>query len=171
MLTQRPQAISGVSPDHETVIEELYPSIAETALGGLIHQILDSIPTRIWGLKVSNLLFGLPVAPLAAVVYLWTKVFGTKYVVTNRVVKRVNSIGYRLHESVPLAQIYSTSVDPDSRQTFYQTGDVRLVGAGGESLMLLRGVPRPDRFCQVIQETADAKRQVASSLARINARH
>jgi hypothetical protein len=171
MLTQRPQAISGVSPDHETVIEELYPSIAETAIGDFIHRILDSIPNRIWGLKISNVLFGLPIAPLAATVYLWTKVFGSKYVVTNRVVKRVNSVGYRQHESIPLSQIVSTSVDPDSRRIFYKTGDVRLVGAGGESLMLLRGVPRPDRFCQVIQEASDAKRQVAASLARINARH
>jgi hypothetical protein len=171
MLTQRPQAISGVSPDHETVIEELYPSIAETAIGDFIHRILDSIPNRIWGLKISNVLFGLPIAPLAATVYLWTKVFGSKYVVTNRVVKRVNSVGYRQHESIPLSQIVSTSVDPDSRRIFYKTGDVRLVGAGGESLMLLRGVPRPYRFCQVIQEASDAKRQVAASLARINARH
>ena len=68
MLTQRPQAISGVSPDHETVIEELYPSIAETAIGDFIHRVLDSIPTRVWGMKISNLLFGLILAPLAAAV-------------------------------------------------------------------------------------------------------
>ena len=171
MLTQKPQAISGVSPDHETVIEELYPSIAETAIGDFIHRVLDSIPTRVWGMKISNVLFGLLLAPLAAAVYLWMKVFGSKYVVTNRVVKRVNAVGIRQHESIPLSQIVSTSVDPDSRRSFYQTGDVRLVGAGGESLMLLRGVPRPDRFCQVVKEACDAKRYVASSLARINARH
>ena len=156
MLTQKPQAISGVSPDHETVIEELYPSIAETAIGDFIHRVLDSIPTRVWGMKISNVLFGLLLAPLAAAVYLWMKVFGSKYVVTNRVVKRVNAVGIRQHESIPLSQIVSTSVDPDSRRSFYQTGDVRLVGAGGESLMLLRGVPRPDRVCQVVKEACDA---------------
>ncbi len=171
MLTQKPQAISGVSPGHETVIEELYPSIAETSIGDFIHRVLDSIPNRVWGLKISNILFGLPLAPLAAAVYLWMKVFGSKYVITNRVVKRVNSMGIRLHESVPLSQITTTSVDPDSRQSFYQTGDVRLIGAGGQSLMLLRGVPRPDRFSQVIQEAVDAKRHVESALTRINARH
>ena len=171
MLTQKPQAISGVSPDHEAVIEELYPSIAETAIGDFIHRVLDSIPTRVWGMKVSNVLFGLPLAPLAAAVYLWMKVFGSRYVVTNRVVKRVDSMGCRQHESIPLSQIVTATVDPDSRQEFYRTGDVRLVGAGGQSLLLLRGVPRPERFCQVIQEACDAKRLVASSLAQINARH
>jgi len=171
MLTQRAQAISGVSPNHETVIEELYPSIAETAAGDFIHRVLDSIPTKVWGMKVSNLLFGLPLAPLAAGVYLWMKAFGSKYVLTNRVVKRVAAVGVREHESVPLSQITLAAVDPDSRRSFYQTGDVRLIGAGGSSLLLLRGVPRPDRFCQVIQEACDAKRLVAASLAQINARH
>lgn len=170
MLTHRPQAISGVSPNHETVIEEVYPSIAVTSIGDFINSVLDSIPTRVWGMKISNLLFGLLLAPLGAAVYLWIKVFGNKYVLTNRVVKSVASVGYKVHESVPLSQVVLASVDPDSRRAFLQTGDVRLTGAGGESLLLLRGVSRPDRFCQVIQEAVDARRHVAASLARINAR-
>ena len=171
MLTQKTQAIAGVSPNHEAVIEELHPSIAATAIGDFIHRVLDSIPTRIWGLKISNVVFGLLLAPLGAWVYLWMKVFGIRYVLTNRVVKSVNSMGFRLHESVLLSQIATVTVDPDSRQSFYQTGDIRLTGAAGQTLMLLRGIPRPDRFCQVIQEACDAKRHVAASLARINARH
>lgn len=171
MLTQKQQAISGVSPNFESVIEEVYPSIAETAIGDFVHRVLDCIPTRVWGMKISNLLFGLPLAPLAAATYLWMKVFGTKYVLTNRQVKRVNSFGFRLHESVQLPQITSISVDPDSRRDFYRTGDIRLVGASGQTLMLLRAIPTPDRFVQVIQEACDAKRQVAAALAQINARH
>ncbi len=171
MLTKKPQAISGVSPDHETVIEELYPSIAMTPVGDFINRVLGSIPNRVWGLKISNLLFGLALAPLAATVYLWMKVFGSRYVLTNRVVKRVDSMGFRQHESIPLSQIVTATVDPDSRMEFYQTGDVRLSGAGGQSLLLLRGVPRPERFCQVIQEAVDAKRLVALSLSQIKSRH
>ena len=171
MLTQKSQAISGVSPDHESVIEEVYPSIAETSIGDLIQGLLESIPARIWGLKISHLLFGLPVAPLAALVYLWIKVFGSRYVLTNRVVKRVGAIGFRQLESVSLDQITAITVDPDSRMQFYQSGDIRLSNAAGQTLMLLRGIPRPDRFCQVIQEAVDAKRQVQSALARIKARH
>jgi hypothetical protein len=171
MLTQKPQAISGVSPDHETIVEELYPSIAATAIGDFMHRLLDSIPTRVWGLKISNVLFGPLVAPLAVLVYFWMKVFGARYVLTNRAVKIVRALGYQLYESVPLTQIASISVDPDSIQTFYQTGDIRLTGSGGQTLMLLRGVPRPERFRQVIQETCDAQRLVDASLARIKARH
>jgi hypothetical protein len=171
MLTQKPQAISGVSPDYETVIEELYPSIAVTGIGDFINRVLDSIPNRIWGLKISNLLFALPLAPIAVLVYLLMKVFGSKYVVTNRVVKIVNSVGSGPEQAAPLSQVVTVSVDPDSRMIFYQTGDVRLVGSGGQTLLLLRGVPRPDRFCQVIQEAVDAKRQVESALTRIKARH
>lgn len=170
MLTQKPQAISGVSPGHEAVLEELYPSIAATGIGDLIQGILESIPVRIWGMKLSNLLFGLLLAPLAAAVYLGMKIVGCRYVLTNRAVKRLNSLGFRLQAEVPLSQIASVSIDPDSRMSFYQTGDIRLVGAGGQTLMLLRGIPRPDRFAQVIQEACDAKRQVESALSRIKAR-
>lgn len=171
MLTQKQQAISGVSPNHESIIEEVYPSIAATSLGDLIQRILDSIPVRIWGMKVSNLLFGLPVAPIAVLVYFWMKVFGSKYVVTNRAVKRAAALGLQLQESIALGQIASISVDPDSRQVFYQTGDIRLIGSGGQTLMLLRGIPRPDRFCQVIQEACDAKKHTEAALERIKARH
>jgi hypothetical protein len=171
ILTQQPQAISGVSPGHEAVIEELYPSIAATAIGDFLARLLNCIPTRIWGMRISNLLFGLLVAPLAVVVYLWMKVFGHRYVVTNRAVKIVNSMGFRLHQSVDLSQISSVDVDPDSLMVFYQTGDVRLIGSAGQTLMLLRGVPRPERFCQVIHEACSSKSQVASAMARIAARH
>lgn len=171
MLTQKPQAISGVSPGHEAVIEEVYPSISETSIGDLIEGLLESIPTRVWGIKVSHLLFGLPVAPLGALVYLVLKVVGSRYVLTNRVVKRMSAIGFRQLESVPLSQIASISVDPDSRKPFYLSGDIRLTNSAGHTIMLLRAIPRPDRFCQVIQEACDAKRHVESSLARIKARH
>ena len=171
MLTQKPQAISGVSPNHECVIEEIFPSIAATSVGDLIEGLMESVPTRVGGLKISQLVFGLPLAPLGALVYLGMKVFGSRYVLTNRVVKRMTAIGFRQIESVPLPQITTVSVDPDSRTVFLQTGDIRLSNSSGQTLMLLRGISRPDRFCQVIQEACDAKRLVESSLARIKARH
>ena len=60
---------------------------------------------------------------MAVLVYLGMKVVGSKYVVTNRVVKRVNSMGIGTHqETVPLSQIITASVDPDSRMSFYLTG-------------------------------------------------
>ena len=169
MLTQKVQAISGVSPDFESVVEELYPSIACTSLGELLNRLYESIPIKIWGVKISYV-FALITAPLGALVYLVLKVVGTRYVITNRGVKRVSSLGIRLLESVPLAQIADVSIDPDSRQTFYKTGDIRLTNSAGGTLLLLRGVPYPDRYRQVILETRDARGMVAASLARIQSR-
>lgn len=169
MLTKKVQAISGVSPQFESVVEELYPSIACTAIGEFLNRLYECVPVRIWGVKFSNLL-ALPTAPLAVAVYLLLKVFGTRYTITNRAVNRVSSLGIRLLESVPLAQIAQVSIDPDSLQEFYGTGDVRLTNSAGDTLMLIRGVPYPERFRQVILETRDARGQVAASLAQIQAR-
>ncbi len=169
MLTKKQQAISGVSPEFESVVEELYPSIAATGIGEALNRLYECIPLRIWGIKVSHV-FALITAPIAALIYLLMKVGGSRYVVTNRAVKRMSSLGFRLIESVPLSQVAVVSIDPDSRQSFYKTGDVRLSSASGDTLLLLRGVPYPERFQQVILETRDAKSQVASSLARIQAR-
>jgi hypothetical protein len=169
MLTKKSQAISGVSPEFESVVEELYPSIACTGIGQVLNGLYESIPVKIWGVTVSHV-FALITAPIGALVYLLLKVVGSRYILTNRNVKRMNALGYRLVDEVPLTQIAAVSIDPDSRLGFYATGDIRLTNASGDTLMLLRGIPYPDRYQQVIQEMCDAKSQVASSLAKIQAR-
>lgn len=170
MLTQKAQAISGVSPGFESIVEEMYPSIACTALGEFLNRLYECIPVKIWGVKISYI-FALLTAPLGILIYLGLKLVGSRYTITNRSVNRVTSLGIRLLESVPLTQVASVSIDPDSRQTFFRTGDVRLTNANGDTLMLMRGIPYPERFQQVILETRDARSQVAASLARIQARH
>ncbi len=170
MLTKKQQAISGVSPGYESIVEELYPSIAATGLGRALNGLYECIPIGIGGIKLSHV-FALITAPLGMLIYLMMKVFGSRYTVTNRSVKRVTSLGFKLLDEVPLAQIAQVTVDPDSRLAFYKTGDVRLSNAAGDTLLLLRGVPYPERFQQVINETCDAKSQTASALATINARH
>lgn len=169
MLTKKVQAITGVSPGYESIVEELYPSIACTGLGEFLNRLYECIPVKIWGIKVSNL-FALPTAPLAILGYLGLKVFGNRYTVTNRHVNEVRSLGLQLLKSVPLEQIADVSIDPDSWQAFYRTADVHLTSAGGDTLLLMRGIPYPERFRQVILETRDARRQVASALARIQQR-
>ncbi|MDZ4689474.1 MAG: hypothetical protein SH850_30735 [Planctomycetaceae bacterium] len=169
MLTKKPQAIAGVSPGSESIIEELYPSITATWLGQLLNGLYESIPIGMGNIKLSHA-FALVTWPFALVGYLLMKVGGSRYVVTNRSVKRRVSIGDRLLEETPLAGIDRVTVDPDSRLAFFKTGDVRLSSAAGDTLLLLRGVPYPDRFCQVILEARDAQQQVAASLATMNAR-
>lgn len=169
MLTKKVQAITGVSPDSESILEEVYPSIACTGIGEFLNRLYECIPIKIWGIKISHV-FALITAPLPAAVYLLLKVFGSRYVVTNRNVKRMASWGDRLIESVPVTQIAQISIDPDSRQTFFRSGDVRLTNAVGDTIMMLRGVAYPERFQQVIVEIRDARNQVAASLSRIQAR-
>lgn len=170
MLTKKPQAISGVSPKSESVIEDLYPSIATTGLGQLLNGLYESIPIGIGEFKLSYLIFIPPTIPLALLLYFWLKVFGSKYIVTNRAVKIGNAMGFRIEQEVALDRVTEVSVDPDSRLSFYRTGDVRLTGSNGETLLLLRGVPFPDRFRQVIAEAADAHRMVEASLTTIRNR-
>ena len=170
MITTKPQPISGVSSGYENIVEELYPSMAMTGLGQFLNQLYESIPVKINGVKLSYLLFVLPTIPLALLAYFLMKIGGSRYVVTNRAVKRVSSLGYRLLQEAPLDQIAQVTVDPDSRLSFFRTGDVRLTNAGGDTLLLLRGVPYPERFQQVILEARDARKYVAASLAAINQR-
>jgi hypothetical protein len=169
MLTKKAQAITGISPEFECIVEEIYPSIACTGIGDLLNRLYECIPIKVWGITISHV-FALLTAPLGALIYLGLKVVGSRYVVTNRNVKRLTSLGYRLVESVPISQIADVSIDPDSRQAFYKTGDIRLTNAAGDTIMLLRGIPYPERFQQVIVEMRDAKNQVAASLSRIQAR-
>ena len=104
--------------------------------------------------------------PLALLAYFALKLGGSRYLVTNRAVKRMASLGYRRSEEVPLEQIEQVVVDPDSRLAFFRTGDVRLVNAAGDTLLLLRGVPYPDRFRQVILEACDARQDVEARWRR-----
>jgi|UniRef100_A0A7C4LKC1 hypothetical protein len=170
MPTKKPQAISGVSSTYENVIEEVYPSIAITGMGRFLNALYESIPVGIGQVKLSHVLFVLPTLPLALLTYVLLKLGGSKYVVTNRAVKRTSFLGGRLLEEVPLSQIAAVSVDPDSRLKFFRTGDVRLSDAAGDTLLLLRGVQYPDRLVQVILEVRDARRLVESSLATIRSR-
>ncbi len=170
MINQKTQAISGVSAGYENVIEELYPSIGMTGLGQVLNQLYESIPFPTNDVKLSYFLFVPPTLPLAVLWYFGMKVVGSRYIVTNRAVKRLAALGYRQLDEVPLGQIEQVTVDPDSRLAFFRTGDVRLVNAAGDTLLLLRGVPYPDRFQQVILEARDARRDVEASLAAISQR-
>lgn len=170
MLTKKPQAIAGVASGYESIIEELYPSIAGTGLGQLLNGLYESIPIGVGNIKLSHLIFVPITWPLALLGYFLMKLGGSRYVVTNRAVKVRVAIGDRLISDVPLANIDRVTVDPDSRLAFFKTGDVRLSSAAGDTLLLLRGVPYPDRFVQVINEARDARQLVESSLATLKSR-
>ena len=170
LLTKRPPAISGVSASHEAQIQTIYPSIAATAIGKWLGILYNCIPISLGDFNLSHLLFPLPTSPLAALVYLWLKAFGEAYLLTNRSVRRRASLGDRLIEKVPLTDIDDVVVQQQPGQEFYPAADLQLVGSKGQTLMVLRGVPRADVFRQSILEARDARRQVEASLATIERR-
>jgi hypothetical protein len=170
MINTKSQPISGVSSGYENIIEELYPSIAMTWLGQLLNQLYESIPFPSNNVKLSYFLFIPPTLPFALLAYFLLKLSGSRYQVTNRAVKRLSSLGYRQLDEAPLGQVEQIVVDPDSRLAFFRSGDVRLVDAAGDTLLLLRGVPYPDRFAQVILEIRDARKLTEASLATIGKR-
>lgn len=170
MVTTKPQAISGVSADKEAVIMTVYPSIAGTGVGKMLGGLYDSMPTPVFGIKLSHLLFTLPTIPFAAGMYFLMKLSGHVYVVTNRNVQLRASLGNNLAKQVPLADIDTVLIQRDSRQAFYKAGDLVLRDKQGKELLELPGVPYPDVFRQTIIEAISARRQVTESLTRIAAR-
>lgn len=172
MLTQRPPAISGVSAaGKQALIMAVYPSIGGTILGKLLGQLYESIPIRIFGIKLSHLLFPLPTSIIAIQIYAHLKLFGEVYALTNRTVQLRRSIGNRLLREVPLTDVNQVVIRQEPGQSFYPAADIYLLNKAGDTILSLPGVLRADVFRQTILEARNSRNQVASSLATINARH
>ncbi len=163
------QAIAGVS-GKERVIEVTYPSISATALGRLIGSICFSIPLRIGGIPLSCLLFGLPMAPLGALIYLSQKVLGNRYILTNKSVEIRKSIGINLVDRVELANLADITVTTLDGQEFSRAGNLQLRDAKGSVLATLNGVVWPERLRSAILEARQARVSNDAALAQIQAR-
>lgn len=169
-MTQKVQAIAGVSASSETEIRSKYPTVAATGLGQLLGNILELIPIRIWGIKISNVLFGLALAPIALAVYGYQKIVGDRYALTNRSVQRWKIIGSRMTRSVALTDVANVIVQQQPGQVFFRAADVYLMNAKGDPVMVLEGVAQADIFRQWILEARDARLTVEQSLKTIKAR-
>ena len=170
MATQKLQAIAGVSASDETEIRNKYPSIASTPLGRLIGILSNCIPTRIWGIKLSSLIFPLPLAPLGVAIYAALKVVGPKYVLTNRSVHRCTSLGSQKQVSVDLMEIDAIDLHQAAGQEFFNAANLTLLDKQGDRLMQIEGLPCADMFRESILKARDARLQTAASLATIQAR-
>ena len=168
VLAQTP--IAGVSAGQDRIVEISYPSVAALSLGRLIGLICESIPAQVCHIPVSYLLFALPLAPLGAALYLLQKVFGSRYLVTNRGVEIRSSIGARLVKRVELADIAEITCKVHSGQAFHHAADVELRNAKGSVLATLAGVSRPERLRSAILEIRDARMSNDAALAQIQAR-
>jgi hypothetical protein len=164
-----PQAIAGVSPGQERVIEIFYPSVAAGGLGRLIGTIMNSIPVEIWGVKLSYIIFGLPLAPLGLALYLGRALFGGRYVLTNRSISN-RTVGGRVIKEVALKDVAEVAIDSIPGQEFHHAADVVILNAKEDEILRLAGINRPDRVRHVILDARNARRQNDESLANINKR-
>ena len=164
------QAISGVAAGTETPLMTKWPSIAALGVGKFIGQLLDMFPTRILGLKLSNLVFGLPMAAPAAALYLIQKVIGDRFTITNKSVQRWSGLGGRMKQRIELADIISMQVEQVSGQEFYHASDLLLCNAKGDVVMRLEGLPHAEIFRENITKARDSVMLVQASLNTIRSR-
>lgn len=163
-------AIIGVSASGETEIRSKYPSIASTAPGRFLGSLYDSFPLRIWGIKLSYLIFVLPTAPLGVLLYTLNKLAGERYVLTNRSVQQWAVIGLRQYQSVNLTDIAEIEYSEQPGQQYFGAGNLILKNAKGDPIMRINGVKDADVFRQVIEKARDARSGAEESLAAIEAR-
>ena len=164
------QAIAGVSPSSEARVMTEFPSVAASGIGRLVGQIMDSIPISIFGVKLSYLLFGLPLAPLGMLLFLLNRPFGDRYILTNRNVQIWSALGTQRTNVVDLNDIADVELDQLPGQAFFRAADIRLKAANGQTILRLSGVCDAGAFRNAIQRTMQSRRMVQASLATINAR-
>jgi hypothetical protein len=164
------QAIAGVSATAEARIMTEFPSVGANALGRVIGQLMDCLPIRIGGVKLSYLIFGLPLAPFGALLFLLNKAAGDRYVLTNRSVQVWSAMGSARTASVNLGDIASVELDSLPGQSFFRCSDIRLKAANGQTLLRLAGVADSGPFRNAIQRAAESRRLVTASLSTIAAR-
>jgi len=170
MSTQKVQAISGVSPDQDTTMMTVYPSICAGGLGRLIGSAMEMIPIRVLGVKPCNIIVGAIAAPIALLAYALTKLSGSRYRLSNRVVQIWSTIGERQIGEAALSDVESIDVEEQSGQQFYHSADLVLRKGNGDVLLRLPGVVRPEIFRRTILKARDAQMQVADSMKTIEAR-
>ena len=170
MTSTQPSAIAGVNTQTETLITHAYPSIASTETGQFLGRLYESFSGKILGIRLSHLLFVLPTAPLAALIYLMQIVIGKRFRLTNQALEVRSMLGERLFERVELDKIGSIDIEQQAGQEFYHAADLIVKNTNGDKLFVMEGISRPYVFQRNIQEAQQAKSQVAAALAHINNR-
>jgi len=148
----------------------VYPSISATDPGRLLGLLYDLIPIRVGATTLSRLIFTLPTAPLAILLYAVTKLIGSRYRLSNTSLQKWDSLGNRLKGQVDLGEIADVTVEQRNGQQFFSAADLIIQAADGKTLMRLDAVPHADVFRQTILKTSHARTLVQSSLDTIEAR-
>ncbi len=162
--------ISGVAAGREALLETACPSVAASPIGRFIGLLMDSIPLRIGGIQLSHVLFAPVAIPLGVMGYALFKLFGNRYEVTNRSVRIRKLLGGNLQKQIALTDFTDILVERQAGQDFHRAGDLHLVNAKGDSLLVLPGVPSPERLQHVILSAREARLKSDASLKTIQGR-
>jgi hypothetical protein len=163
-------AIAGVNSQRETVLTNVWPSVAANPLGRLIGRLNQCIPLKINGIAVSAMIFGLPLAPLGALIYLGSKLFGVRYTLTNRSIQVWSAAGGRLQKSIPLGEVGEIEFVQTPGQAFFKAADVQLLSSNGSLLLKLPGISYPEVFTRNLREAQQAAALTTAALETIKKR-
>ena len=75
--------------------------------------------------------------------YGYLKLFGKRYILTNRGLQVRQMIGLRTFADVPLADIKQLVIEELPGQAFHKAADIVAKGADGKTILRLEGVQRP----------------------------
>lgn len=150
--------------------EMIYPSIAAWKAGRAIGLLLNAIPIPIGRHRLSMYLFALPVAPLAAALYGAQKAFGVRYRLSGDALQELPMIGDSVNEQVSLCDIEEIEISVRAGQPFHRAGDLRVVGQGGATLLVLAGVTRPERVRAAILDVRDSEAKISDVFETLRVR-
>ena len=170
--TAAPSPIAGVSPARETVLENVFPSVASHGLGRWLGSVMGQVgsvgplPVKLLALVT----VGAILAPLGALLYFLVKVTGTSFLVTSRSVQERSVLWGNLVKQVQLTDVQGVEIGTQDGYAFHRVGDVRLLGASGDPLLVIPAIQFPERLARVILEVRDAQRHSADALRQIQSR-
>ena len=154
----------------EALAETVYPSLAATGAGRVCGMLLNLLPLRLGRVRLTHLLFGAVLMPVAPVLYAAQKLMGQRYRLTEAAVEAWPMVGANHRARIELDRIATSEVRVRRGQRFYNAGDVHLLAADGSPLLVLEGVPHPERVQTLVDNLRTAKRQRDAALATIAAR-
>jgi hypothetical protein len=160
-----------IPPGDERPVMTVYPSIASLGAGRALGAVYESVPLRIGTVKLSNLLFVLPTAPVALLLYVGMKLFGPRYVLTTLRLRAVQGLSARPGGEVPLEEIGRVDVVASFGQRFFKAGDLVVRDHQGTERLRLAGVVRPEMFRRTVLDARDALIRTEAARRTIEARH
>ena len=154
----------------EPEVLRVWPSVVATRVGRWMGLLLTAVPVRVGPAAASVWLFAVPLAPLAAGIYLWQKVFGVRYRLTTGRLVAETALGGKELDSADLREVATAAVRHRRHDRFFRTGDLILRDAAGHRRLTAYGIPHVENLRRSVLETRDAAASVAEAHAVIAAR-